>query len=132
MKYKFHLFFLFLGVQFHPLSPENESRSVISDETESVAPLNSNVWRGSPSVNLASGIHGNCLSVNDVENLKTLLLDFCTKSLIPYVEKLIQNLTEQISSKKGVSRSLFSATKRWFTPSKPGASSTGVSYTNPL
>lgn len=95
-------------------------------------PLHSNVWRGSPSVNFAIGIHGNCLSVNDVENLKTLVIDLCTKSLIPYVEKLIQNLTEQISSKKGVSRSLFSATKRWFTPSKPGASSTGAAYNTPL
>lgn len=110
-----------IGVQYHPLSPENENRSVIAEENESVPPLNSNVWRGSPSVNVASGIHGHCLSVHDVENIKILITEFCTKSLIPYVEKLIQNLTEQISSKKGVSRSLFSATKRWFTPSKPGA-----------
>lgn len=105
---------------------------MLLEDNDSVAPLNSNVWRGSPSVNLASGIHGNCLVVNDVENLKNLLVDFCTKALIPYVEKLIQNLTEQISSKKGVSRSLFSATKRWFTPSKPGASNAAISYTNPL
>lgn len=113
-------------MQYHPLSPDNESRSVVTDENESVPPLNSNVWRGSPSVNLASGIHGNCLSVNDVESIKTLITEFCTKSLIPYVEKLIQNLTEQISSKKGVRSSLFSATKRWFTPSKPGASNPGT------
>lgn len=72
----------------------------------------------SPSSN---ALHGMCLTTSDVEQIKLLIHEFCTRALLPYVERQIQNLTEIVSNKKGVSKSLFSATKRWFTPSKAGA-----------
>lgn len=66
-------------------------------------------------------VHGCCLSTNDVEEVKLFIHEFCTRALLPYVERQIQNISESVSNKKGVSRSLFSATKRWFSPNKPGS-----------
>ncbi|KAL3290126.1 hypothetical protein HHI36_023491 [Cryptolaemus montrouzieri] len=99
---------------YHPLSPDNED-SVMNDklgEKEDTA-LKQN----------GSKVHGLCLGAEDLENIKTLISDFTKNCLIPYVERQIQVLSDNISNKKGVSRSLFSATKRWFNPNKPGASS---------
>lgn len=69
-----------------------------------------------------SNAHGLCLGAEDMENIKNLMMDFTKLCLMPYVEKQIQILSENISNKKGVSRSFLSATKRWFNPNKPGAS----------
>lgn len=66
-------------------------------------------------------LHGGCLSTNDVEQVKFLISEFCVHALLPYVERQIQQLSDSVANKKGVSRSLFSATKRWFSPNKPGA-----------
>lgn len=71
--------------------------------------------------NSVNTLHGACLSTNDVEQVKLLISEFCIHALIPYVEKQIQQLSENVANKKGVSRSLFSATKRWFSPNKPGS-----------
>lgn len=66
--------------------------------------------------------HGVCLTTEDVEQIKLLVYEFCTRALLPYVEKQIKLLTDFVANKKGVSKSLFSATKRWFAPNKPGSS----------
>lgn len=66
-------------------------------------------------------LHGGCLSTNDVEQVKLLISEFCIHALVPYVERQMQQLSEFVANKKGVSRSLFSATKRWFSPNKPGS-----------
>lgn len=66
-----------------------------------------------------------CLTTEDVEQIKLLIHEFCTRALLPHVERQIQNLTEIVSNKKGVSKSLFSATKRWFTPNKIGGNNNG-------
>lgn len=69
-----------------------------------------------------------CLTTEDVEQIKLLIHEFCTRALIPYVERQINILSDFVQNKKGVSRSLFSATKRWFSTSKPGsAGATAVS-----
>lgn len=67
-------------------------------------------------------IHGICLSTEDVENIKMMVYEFSKSCLMPYIEKQIFTFNDAISNKKGVSKSLFSATKRWFTPNKPGSS----------
>lgn len=71
--------------------------------------------------NSINTLHGSCLSTNDVEQVKLLISEFCIHALIPYIEKQMHQLTENVANKKGVSRSLFSATKRWFSPNKPGS-----------
>lgn len=113
-------------VTIHPLSPESEKRfSSLTDENSKPhtqntgSPINANVWADSPNRPLAQ--HGARLSTQDLDRIRALITDFCLKSLLPYVEKQISLLNDVISNKKGVSRSLFSATKRWFGTSKPGA-----------
>lgn len=104
-------------LNYHPLSPVNEDMSLgehISDDEK-------------PQKNLAKQkIHGSCLSTEDVEQVKLLIYEFTKSCLLPYIEKQIQSLNDIVSNKKGVSKSLFSATKRWFSPNKPGASSVAV------
>lgn len=63
---------------------------------------------------------GSCLTAGDFENIKHFVQDFTMRSLIPFIEKSISVLNDVIANKKGVSRSLLSATKRWFVTNKPG------------
>ncbi|XP_011502697.1 PREDICTED: trafficking protein particle complex subunit 8 [Ceratosolen solmsi marchali] len=108
----------------HPLSPKNELsiKSYDIDRMRSHldenSPININVWADSPTHAIPQ--HGVRLSTKDLEKLKLMMSDFCLKSLLPYVEKQISLLNDLISNKKGVSKSLFSATKRWFGTNKPG------------
>ncbi|OXU20674.1 hypothetical protein TSAR_003364 [Trichomalopsis sarcophagae] len=108
----------------HPLSPENElpakynNFDSLKQHFDGTAPININVWADSPTH--LTPQHGARLSTEDLERLKSMMSEFCLKSLLPYVERQIGLLNDLISNKKGVSRSLFSATKRWFGTSKPG------------
>ncbi|KAK0178253.1 hypothetical protein PV328_002222 [Microctonus aethiopoides] len=115
-------------VTIHPLSPESEKRfstmpfvenSKSSVQITTGSPMNANVWADSPTRPIAQ--HGTRLSTHDLDGIRKLITEFCLKSLFPYVEKQIGILNDVISNKKGVSRSLFSATKRWFGTNKPGA-----------
>lgn len=67
--------------------------------------------------------HGSCLSVNDVEQIKTMLNEFVKVCLLPYIEKHLSLLHDAATNKKGVSKSLLSATKRWFGSGKPSSNS---------
>lgn len=114
-----------VSVTIHPLSPESEKLHNLSSTTNirghiaSGSPINANVWADSP--NYIAAQHGARLSPQDLERLRSLITEFCLKSLLPYVEKQIGLLNDVISNKKGVSRSLFSATRRLFGTNKPGA-----------
>ncbi|GAB1868073.1 Protein TRS85-like protein [Camponotus japonicus] len=125
-------------VTIHPLSPNDDKLqnfiSATNTKSQSVttsSPINTNVWADSPNYVVAQ--HGARLSTQDLERLRTLITEFCLRSLLPYVEKQIGLLNDVISNKKGVSRSLFSATRRWFGTNKPGvpgsAPSNAVIYT---
>lgn len=102
---------------YHPLSP-------VSDITPSTEKLKNSAEQGSK--NNLKVRHGLFLSTEDLENIKSFVFEFTKNSLIPYVEKQIQVLSENISNKKGMSRSLLTATKRWLNPNKPGANSKSV------
>lgn len=109
----------------HPLSPMQESateaiNSKFSISTESIASqtINPNVWANELD---ADAPHGGCLASRDVENLRHFVQDYAVRALIPYIEHLVAILSEGVTNKKGVSKSLLSATKRWFVTSKPGA-----------
>ncbi|XP_039753731.1 trafficking protein particle complex subunit 8 [Pararge aegeria] len=73
------------------------------------------------SLDSLSEIHGAALNANDIDAIKSFLHEYASKALIPQLEKQIAQLTEVVANKKGVSRSLLSATKRWFTTGKSGA-----------
>ncbi|KAL7734413.1 hypothetical protein ACLKA6_010743 [Drosophila palustris] len=121
----------------HPLSPMQESateaiNSKFSISTESIASqtINPNVWASERD---ADAPHGGCLASRDVDNLRHFVQDYAVRALIPYIEHLVAILAEGVTNKKGVSKSLLSATKRWFVTSKPGAGTNNqnaVIYTN--
>lgn len=76
--------------------------------------------------------HGTWLTSSDIDRLKHFVQDFTVRSLIPYIEKQITILNDTVTNKKGVSRSLLTATKRWFVTNKPGVnnSQNAVVYSN--
>lgn len=109
----------------HPLSPMQESateaiNSKFSISSESIASqtINPNVWANEVD---ADAPHGSCLTARDIDNLRHFVQDYAVRALIPYIEHLVVMLSEGVTNKKGVSKSLLSATKRWFVTSKPGA-----------
>lgn len=110
----------------HPLSPTQELmsdtiHSKFSSSLDSLSSqsqiVNPNVWES-----FGEAKRGIYLTATDIDNLKHLVQDFSIRSLIPYIEKQIVLLNDTVSNKKSVSRSLLSATKRFFA-TKPGASS---------
>ncbi|XP_051160740.1 trafficking protein particle complex subunit 8 [Leptopilina boulardi] len=115
-------------ITIHPLSPLQETidNDIIIGNSKihlDNSPINVNVWADSPgqiTIGTTTIQHGTRLSLDDLERLKFMMSEFYLKSLLPYVERQIGLLNDVISNKKGVSRSLFSATKRWFGTSKPG------------
>ncbi|KAB0801109.1 hypothetical protein PPYR_05463 [Photinus pyralis] len=97
---------------YHPLSPDTECQNL--SESLERAPI-------VPSYRT----HGMCLTTEDVEQIKLFIHEFCTRALLPDTERQIQFLTDSVLNKKGVSKSLFSATKRWFTPNKGATNTNG-------
>ncbi|KAI8440047.1 hypothetical protein MSG28_001473 [Choristoneura fumiferana] len=65
-------------------------------------------------------VHGLALNALDVESIKKFTQEYALKALLPFVEKQISQLSEVVANRKGVSRSLLSATKRWFGTGKGG------------
>ncbi|XP_046960546.1 trafficking protein particle complex subunit 8 [Vanessa cardui] len=105
----------------HPLTTDND----VYDNANSLQPCSFS--GSSESVNVTgkpleslTEIHGAALNDNDIEAIKAFLQEYSGKALIPHLEKQIAQLTEVVANKKGVSRSLLSATKRWFTTGKAG------------
>ncbi|CAB1324026.1 unnamed protein product, partial [Coregonus sp. 'balchen'] len=58
--------------------------------------------------------HGACLTLKDHDRLRLFIQEFTFRGLLPHIEKNIRQLNDQLVSRKGLSRSLFSATKKWF------------------
>uniref|UniRef100_A0A1Y9HER4 Uncharacterized protein n=1 Tax=Anopheles funestus TaxID=62324 RepID=A0A1Y9HER4_ANOFN len=121
----------------HPLSPVQETGIEIQETSSltssidslTLQTINPNVWPIESDIEVA---HGSFLTAGDLDNLKHFVQDFTVRALIPYVERLVGVLNDSISNKKGVSRSLLSATKRWFVTNKPGVNTNqnAVVYTN--
>ncbi|CAJ1060133.1 trafficking protein particle complex subunit 8 [Xyrichtys novacula] len=61
-----------------------------------------------------SGGHGACLTLNDHDRIRQFIQEFTFRGLLPHIEKNIRQLNDQLVSRKGLSRSLFTATKKWF------------------
>ncbi|KAG1675945.1 Trafficking protein particle complex subunit 8 [Nymphon striatum] len=70
--------------------------------------------------------HGRLLSVSDIDRISIFINEFCLRGFLPYIEKLMRNLNEQVSNRKGLHKSLFSATKKWFGGNKTGLQSLAV------
>ncbi|XP_058065337.1 trafficking protein particle complex subunit 8 [Anopheles bellator] len=121
----------------HPLSPVQETGIEIQETSSltssidslSQQTINPNVWPAESEIEVT---HGSFLTSEDLDTLKHFVQDFAVRALIPFVERLVGVLNDSISNKKGVSRSLLSATKRWFVTNKPGVNTNqnAVVYTN--
>ncbi|CAL1544174.1 unnamed protein product [Lymnaea stagnalis] len=74
--------------------------------------------------------HGMCLSPSDHDRLRIFMHEFVVRALIPWAERQMKLLNEQLTSRKGMHRSFFSATKKWFgTKPMPASQNTTVVYT---
>ncbi|NP_001085189.1 uncharacterized protein LOC432274 [Xenopus laevis] len=62
--------------------------------------------------------HGTSLTLTDHDRIRQFIQEFTFRGLLPHVEKTIRQLNDQLISRKGLSRSLLSATKKWFSGSK--------------
>ncbi|KAM6962723.1 trafficking protein particle complex subunit 8 [Aplochiton taeniatus] len=67
-----------------------------------------------PPSTAAGSSHGACLTLNDHDRIRQFIQEFTFRGLLPHIEKNIRQLNDQLVSRKGLSRSLFSATKKWF------------------
>ncbi|GFR74415.1 trafficking protein particle complex subunit 8 [Elysia marginata] len=80
-----------------------------------------------------SKTHGQCLTPSDLDRLRIFMHEFVVRALVPWVERQMKMLSEQVTSRKAIHRSFFSATKKWFgnKPQGPVPSSqnTTVVYT---
>ncbi|XP_057698000.1 trafficking protein particle complex subunit 8 isoform X2 [Corythoichthys intestinalis] len=61
-----------------------------------------------------TGPRGACLTLDDHDHIRQFVQEFTFRGLLPHVEKNIRQLNDQVVSRKGLSRSLFTATKKWF------------------
>ncbi|KAM7410650.1 hypothetical protein PAMA_001877 [Pampus argenteus] len=61
-----------------------------------------------------AGSHGARLTLNDHDHIRQFIQEFTFRGLLPHIEKNIRQLNDQLVSRKGLSRSLFTATKKWF------------------
>lgn len=118
-------------VILHPLSPISETHHIVANNNSFEKGMIGNVTNVWP----RSVQHGACMTAEDIDRIKSFINEFCTHALIPYIENYIHQLNDIISNKKGVSRSLLSATKRWFGSNKPGLPgnslpATAVTYSN--
>uniref|UniRef100_A0A672KZ25 Trafficking protein particle complex subunit 8 n=1 Tax=Sinocyclocheilus grahami TaxID=75366 RepID=A0A672KZ25_SINGR len=57
---------------------------------------------------------GTCLTLNDHDHIRQFIQEFTFRGFLPHIEKNIRQLNDQLVSRKGLSRSLFSATKKLF------------------
>ncbi|XP_039189441.1 trafficking protein particle complex subunit 8 isoform X4 [Crotalus tigris] len=99
----------------HPLQLDHASDSSCFDGTDYIKPnlsmhesKKSNMWTP----------HGICLTLTDHDRIRQFIQEFTFRGLLPHIEKTIRQLNDQLISRKGLSRSLFSATKKWFTGGK--------------
>ncbi|KAF8560797.1 hypothetical protein P879_08712 [Paragonimus westermani] len=67
--------------------------------------------------------HGVGLSQSDLDRIRLFVYDFVVRCLIPWVEQTMRGLNEQIAYRMRLSRSFFSATKKFFSSAVGGGGS---------
>ncbi|XP_049910799.1 trafficking protein particle complex subunit 8 isoform X2 [Epinephelus moara] len=98
----------------HPLQLDTASSS---GSLHALSAVNADLKKGardSESQAGGAGSHGACLTLNDHDHIRQFIQEFTFRGLLPHIEKNIRQLNDQLVSRKGLSRSLFTATKKWF------------------
>ncbi|XP_068175680.1 trafficking protein particle complex subunit 8 isoform X2 [Antennarius striatus] len=80
----------------------------------SLPPFTDDMKKDSDNLAGGAGSHGACLTLNDHDHIRQFIQEFTFRGLLPHIEKNIRQLNDQLVSRKGLSRSLFTATKKWF------------------
>ncbi|XP_066481458.1 trafficking protein particle complex subunit 8 isoform X3 [Tiliqua scincoides] len=99
----------------HPLQFDHTSDSSCFDGTDYIK---SNTLLNESKKSSTGTPHGTCLTLTDHDRIRQFIQEFTFRGLLPHIEKTIRQLNDQLISRKGLSRSLFSATKKWFSGSK--------------
>ena len=109
-----------------PLSDLNTSSDDIkNDYTDSVNNSStSSLTTALNNNNNSTKRHGQCLALSDHDRIKTFISEFLQRGLVPYAERTIKILNEQIQSKKSILKS-FSIPRRIFGSSSSSLSLTG-------
>jgi trafficking protein particle complex subunit 8 len=122
-----------------PNSPIDTDKSFIDEQVESIEhPLSSSeTLIGNDTENVPLPIrkvsnaslkrHGQCLALSDHDRIKTFISEYLQRGLVPYAERTIKILNEQIQSKKSILKS-FNIPRRIFGSSN--SSSNVISSSN--
>eukprot|EP00057_Strongylocentrotus_purpuratus_P020583 XP_011675057.1 PREDICTED: trafficking protein particle complex subunit 8 [Strongylocentrotus purpuratus] len=89
----------------------NGSNSIPSKSTGQMSSAGKGTGGGSTT-------HGAYLTLSDHDRLRIFMHEFVVRGLLPYIERMIRTLTEQLASRKGIQRSLFNVTKKLFMGNK--------------
>ncbi|XP_017311736.1 trafficking protein particle complex subunit 8 isoform X1 [Ictalurus punctatus] len=99
----------------HPLKlDQTTDPGYPSNLREAVNSVDLDLSRSQKQTPTTSQAHGACLTLNDHDRIRQFIQEFTFRGLLPHIEKNIRQLNDQLVSRKGLSRSLFSATKKWF------------------
>ncbi|XP_039610360.1 trafficking protein particle complex subunit 8 isoform X1 [Polypterus senegalus] len=99
--------------KMHPLQLDHPS-----DPGGNIDTLKSNMHIPDGKKTNTSTSHGACLTLSDHDRIRQFINEFTFRGLLPHIEKTIRQLNDQLVSRKGISRSLLSATKKWFSGGK--------------
>ncbi|XP_051259143.1 trafficking protein particle complex subunit 8 isoform X1 [Dicentrarchus labrax] len=102
------------SLENHPLQLETASSS---GTLHTLSAVNADLKKGARDPETlagGAGSHGACLTLNDHDHIRQFIQEFTFRGLLPHIEKNIRQLNDQLVSRKGLSRSLFTATKKWF------------------
>ncbi|XP_013872892.1 trafficking protein particle complex subunit 8 [Austrofundulus limnaeus] len=100
------------NLETHPLQLDTDTSSA---SLQALSDVNTELKKGSRDTDiLTPGNYGACLTLNDHDHIRQFVQEFTFRGLLPHVEKNIRQLNDQLISRKGLSRSLFTATKKWF------------------
>ncbi|XP_065827537.1 trafficking protein particle complex subunit 8-like isoform X2 [Oscarella lobularis] len=80
---------------------------------------------GAPSSAL---VYGQCLTLADHDRIRAFVNEFANRGWLPFVEKSIRTLSEQVNTRKGFQRTLFSVGKKWFGGGAKPSNQAGVSH----
>lgn len=89
--------------------------------------------------------HGACLTLQDHDRLRVFIQEFVVKALLPWAERTIRTLHDQViyrdlqhldlfehkvTSRKGLSKGILGIGKKWFGGNKPGGTPGAAEKTN--
>ncbi|XP_022096139.1 trafficking protein particle complex subunit 8-like isoform X2 [Acanthaster planci] len=106
----------------HPLDQSGDTKRSqenldLFDSTDSALHSNNKMLNSEGPLQPATkgaNVHGACLTLSDHDRLRIFIHEFTVRGLLPYIEKMIRTLNEQLAARKGLHKSIFSATKKWF------------------